>query len=62
MVSQRRSWETVELVVMGLLQGPPQSIGAQLEHQPTRKSAEHAKKQTQAQILTCVTAAIPIPN
>jgi hypothetical protein len=30
----------------------PQSIGAQLEHQPTRDSVERAKKQAQAQILT----------
>lgn len=35
----------------------PQSIGAQLEHQPTRKSVEHAKKQAQAQILMVVTQA-----
>ena len=33
----------------------PQSIGAQLEHQPTRESLEHAKKQAQAQILMVVT-------
>jgi hypothetical protein len=31
-----------------------QSIGAQLEHQPTRDSVERAKKQAQAQILTVV--------
>ena len=35
----------------------PQSIGAQLEHQPTRESVEHAKKQAQAQILMVVTQA-----
>ena len=35
----------------------PQSIGAQLEHQPTRKSVEHPKKQAQAQILMVVTQA-----
>jgi hypothetical protein len=33
----------------------PQSIGAQLEHQPTRESLEQAKKQVQAQILMVVT-------
>jgi hypothetical protein len=33
----------------------PQSIGAQLEHRPTRESLEHAKKQAQAQILMVVT-------
>ena len=33
----------------------PQSIGAQLEHQPTRESVERAKKQAQAQILMVVT-------
>jgi hypothetical protein len=32
----------------------PQSIDAQLEHQPTRESVERAKKQAQAQILTVV--------
>jgi hypothetical protein len=32
----------------------PQSIGAQLEHQPTRDSVERAKKQARAQILTVV--------
>src|ERR1700719_1858465 len=35
----------------------PQSIAAQLEHQPTRESVEHAKKQAQAQILMVVTQA-----
>jgi hypothetical protein len=35
----------------------PQSIGAQLEHQPTRESVEHAKKQARAQILMVVTQA-----
>jgi hypothetical protein len=35
----------------------PQSIGAQLEHQPTRESVEHARKQAQAQILLVVTQA-----
>ncbi len=35
----------------------PQSIGAQLAHQPTRQSVERAKKQAQAQILTVVTQA-----
>jgi hypothetical protein len=35
----------------------PQSIAAQLEHQPTRESVDHAKKQAQAQILIVVTQA-----
>ena len=35
----------------------PQSIAAQLEHQPTRESVDHAKKQAQAQILMVVTHA-----
>jgi hypothetical protein len=35
----------------------PQSIAAQLEHQPTRESVDHAKKQAQAQILMVVTQA-----
>ena len=35
----------------------PQSIAAQLEHQPTHESVEHAKKQAQAQILMVVTQA-----
>jgi hypothetical protein len=35
----------------------PQSISAQLEHQPTRESVEHAKKQAQVQILMVVTQA-----
>jgi DNA-binding transcriptional LysR family regulator len=37
--------------------GVPRKIGAQLEHQPTRESVEHAKKQAQAQILMVVTQA-----
>jgi hypothetical protein len=32
----------------------PQSIAAQLEHQPTRESVDHAKKQAEAQILMVV--------
>jgi hypothetical protein len=35
----------------------PQSIAAQLEHQPTRESVERAKKQAQTQILMVVTQA-----
>ena len=35
----------------------PQSIAAQLEHQPTRESVDHAKRQAQAQILMVVTQA-----
>jgi hypothetical protein len=35
----------------------PQSIGAQLSHQPTRESVERAKKQAQTQILAVVTQA-----
>jgi hypothetical protein len=35
----------------------PQSVSAQLEHQPTRESVEHAKKQAQVQILMVVTQA-----
>jgi hypothetical protein len=35
----------------------PQSIGAQLEHQPTRASVERAKKEAQTQILTALAQA-----
>jgi cyanate permease len=35
----------------------PQTIGAQLAHQPTRQSVERAKKQAQAQLLTVVAQA-----
>jgi hypothetical protein len=35
----------------------PQSIGAQLEHQPTRVSVERAKKQAQAQIYSVLAQA-----
>jgi hypothetical protein len=35
----------------------PQSIDAQLEHQPTRVSVERAKKQAQTQILTVLAQA-----
>jgi hypothetical protein len=34
-----------------------EEIAAQLEHQPTHESVEHAKKQAQAQILMVVTQA-----
>ena len=40
----------------------PQSIGAQLEHQPTRESVERAKKRAQAQILMVVTQAEAIDS
>jgi hypothetical protein len=35
----------------------PQSIAAQLEHQPTRESVERAKKQSQTQLLTVLAQA-----
>ncbi len=35
----------------------PQSIAAQLEHQPTRESVERAKKQSQAQLFTVLAQA-----
>ena len=35
----------------------PQSIAAQLEHQPTRESVERAKKQAQAHLVTVLTRA-----
>ena len=35
----------------------PHSIGAQLEHQPTRESVERAKKRAQVRILMVVTQA-----
>ena len=35
----------------------PQSIGAQLEHQPTRESVERAKHQAQALIITVLAEA-----